>query len=180
VIRSHETSNADASASRFDQLFERHRVELVRLATIVLGNSMSAEDIVQETFFKLSTAHVLERADQEIAAWLRRVCVNASLNQLRTDRRRRERDGRLMLLNETSAPEHDSPETQIVHREEQERVRAALDAISEPLCACLVLRHSGYSYAEIAGALEIAIGSVGVYLARGERAFRGQFEETTI
>ena len=179
MIRSHETTNAQVSASRFDRLFERHRVELVRLATIVLGDLSSAEDIVQETFLKLTTAPVFERADDEIAAWLRRVCVNASLNQLRTDRRRRERDGRLMLLNETSTPEHDNPESQIVRREEQERVRAALNAIPDSLRACLVLRHSGYSYGEIAATLEIAIGSVGVYLARGERAFRGQFEETT-
>jgi len=180
VIRPHETTNADVSALKFDRLFEQHRVELVRLATIVLGDLSSAEDVVQEAFLKLSSAQVLERADHEIAAWLRRVCVNASLNQLRNDRRRRERDNRLTLLNETSAPERYSPETQIVRREEQERVRAALNAIPEALRACLVLRHSGYSYAEIAATLEIAIGSVGVYLARGERAFRGQFEETAI
>jgi DNA-directed RNA polymerase specialized sigma24 family protein len=42
---------------------------------------------------------------------------------------------------------------------------------------CLLLRHSGYSYAEIAATVGIAAGSVGVLLARGERAFREIYEE---
>jgi RNA polymerase sigma factor (sigma-70 family) len=176
VIHLRQIDDPDsATACKFDRAFERHHAELVRLATTVLGDLATAEDIVQETFVKLNHASILGHDNQEIAAWLRRVCVNASLNQLRADRRRRDRDGRLSTL--TEVPEHERPESQILRREERERVRAALNAIPDTLRACLVLRHSGYSYAEIAAALEIAMGSVGVYLARGERAFRMQFEE---
>jgi DNA-directed RNA polymerase specialized sigma24 family protein len=34
------------------------------------------------------------------------------------------------------------------------------------------MRHAGYSYLEIAATLGIAVGSVGVLLARAERTFR--------
>ncbi len=40
----------------------------------------------------------------------------------------------------------------------------------------LLLRAEGYSYREIAGALEINEASVGVFLARAKEAFRGHFE----
>ena len=40
------------------------------------------------------------------------------------------------------------------------------------LLAALLLRHAGHSYLEIAATLGVAVGSVGVILARAERAFR--------
>jgi RNA polymerase sigma-70 factor (ECF subfamily) len=39
----------------------------------------------------------------------------------------------------------------------------------------LLLRHAGYTYTEIAATLDLAVGSVGVLLARGERAFRDAY-----
>jgi RNA polymerase sigma-70 factor (ECF subfamily) len=45
----------------------------------------------------------------------------------------------------------------------------------------LVLRHSGLSYAEIAAAMNVAVGSVGTLLARAEKAFERHYralEET--
>ncbi len=56
-------------------------------------------------------------------------------------------------------------------------MRRALAALPERQRDCLLLRHSGCSYAEIAAALGIAIGSVGVILARAERAFRESYRE---
>ena len=41
-----------------------------------------------------------------------------------------------------------------------------------PRTRAALLRHSGYSYTEIAATLGIAVGSVGVLLARAESAFR--------
>ena len=55
---------------------------------------------------------------------------------------------------------------------------AELAALPERQRACLLLRHAGYSYAEIAATLDLAIGSVGVLLARGERAFRDAYLDT--
>jgi DNA-directed RNA polymerase specialized sigma24 family protein len=51
--------------------------------------------------------------------------------------------------------------------------------LPERQAAALLLRHSGHSYREIATALGVAEGSVGVLLARGERAFRRAHEEMT-
>ncbi len=44
--------------------------------------------------------------------------------------------------------------------------------MAERARACLILRHSGMSYAEIAAALGVSPGSVGTILARAERDFQ--------
>jgi RNA polymerase sigma-70 factor (ECF subfamily) len=59
----------------------------------------------------------------------------------------------------------------LVRLEDQAEVRRALAEVPERQRECLLLRHSGYSYAEIAATLGIAVGSVGVLLARAEQAF---------
>jgi RNA polymerase sigma factor (sigma-70 family) len=65
-----------------------------------------------------------------------------------------------------------SSEVFVLRQEEQAEVRRALAGLPERQRACLLLRHSGYAYAEIAETLGIALGSVGVLLARAEAAFR--------
>jgi RNA polymerase sigma-70 factor (ECF subfamily) len=65
----------------------------------------------------------------------------------------------------------------IAEADERDRVRATLATLPERQALALLLRHGGYSYREIASALGVAEGSVGVLLARGERAFRQAHEE---
>jgi RNA polymerase sigma factor (sigma-70 family) len=166
---------------RFAEIFRRRYAELSRLAGRILGDAADAEDVVQETLTKLSDHEVLDRPDEEIAAWLRRVCINASFNRLRSRQRSADRMRRAAAADR---PLHQSDPTgpqlaQVVRAEERALVRVALARLPERQRACLLLRHSGYRYAEIAATLEVAEGSVGVLLARGERAFRTYYEQET-
>jgi len=163
---------------RFDELFRAFYVELYGLARSVVGDRLETEDVVQETFLKLVGAPVQDRPDEEVRAWLRRVCLNLSFNRLRDGKRARarlERAGRLELA--AADGTRDEPSGAVLRREAREEVRRALARLPERQRNCLLLRHSGYSYAEIAATLDIATGSVGVLLARGERAFREIYEE---
>lgn len=163
---------------RFDGLFLRFHAEVYGLACTVLGDRTEAEDAVQEVFVKLVDAPVMQRPEAEVGAWLRRVCLNLAFNQLRSRRRARERlerTGRLELAN--PLPEHGDPAGAALRAEAQADVRRALARLPERQRDCLLLRHSGYAYAEIAATLGIATGSVGVILARAERAFREAYEE---
>ncbi|HEX8966406.1 MAG TPA: sigma-70 family RNA polymerase sigma factor [Chloroflexota bacterium] len=169
-----------ANPSRFDALFGQFYPELFGLVYRVLGDRMETEDTLQETFLKLSDAAELQsRPDGEVGAWLRRVGINLAFNRLRSATRARlrlERVGRLerpdQQPGETDA---DNPSTVAVRREEHASVRRALADLPDRQRECLLLRHSGYSYAEIAASLGIAIGSVGVLLARAEHAFRAHY-----
>ena len=168
-------SHAGAYVSRFDSLFQRFYPELYGLLFRVLGDQMATEDTLQEMFLKLSDQESLQlRPDAEVGAWLRRVGLNAAFNRLRSERRARarlERVGRLEQSND-GVPHADS---EVLREEEQAAVRAALAELPERQRECLLLRHSGYSYAEIAATLEVAVGSVGVLLARAEHAFRAKY-----
>jgi RNA polymerase sigma-70 factor (ECF subfamily) len=102
-----------------------------------------------------------------VGAWLRRVGLNLAFNRVRDARRHRQRLERAAHLEPVAYEEPDRAE----QGEEQASVRRALAELPDRQRECLLLRHSGYSYAEIAATLDIAVGSVGVLLSRAERAF---------
>lgn len=161
---------------RFDVLFRTLYPGLHGLTYRVLADRAEAEDVLQEAFLRLaSSASVLARPDGEVGAWLRRVCLNLAFNRLRDRRRADDRVARLGASASTPGSDEGSPASAAVRREERAAVRAALARLPERQRACLLLRHSGYAYAEIAATLGIATGSVGVLLARAERAFRSAY-----
>ncbi len=161
-----------AAIDRFDELFRRLYPPLFGLAYRLLGDRGAAEDVLQDTFLKLADHPVLARPDDEVAAWLRRVCLNLGANRLRDERRIRERFERAGRLDSAESPINEAPAGAVLRSEERAEVRRALAGLPERQRDCLLLRHSGYAYTEIAQTLGVAIGSVGVLLARAERAFR--------
>jgi RNA polymerase sigma-70 factor (ECF subfamily) len=172
-----EVGTRTGSRERFVAVFRERYRDLYGLAYRLLGDHGEAEDVVQETFLRLDGQAVLDRPDEEVAAWLRRVCLNTAYNRLRGQRRasdRLDRAGRAERADDETdtAP---TPLMDVLRAEEQRAVRQALSSLPERQRACLLLRHAGYSYAEIAATLDLAVGSVGVLLARGERAFRDAY-----
>ena len=111
-------------------------------------------------------------------AWLVAVAMNLFRN-VKTSRSRRVR----LLTPERGARVHSdaapSPDAAVLAREVQQRVRESLDALPERERRLLLLRVEGYSYREIALALEINESSIGTLLARAERAFRERCPEVT-
>jgi RNA polymerase sigma factor (sigma-70 family) len=165
------SSTESTHATRFDALFARFYPELFGLVYRVLGDRMETEDTLQEAFLKLADTPELQvRPDNEVGAWLRRVGLNLAFNRARSARRARERLQRVGQQRLELA--EDGPSTLVEGDEQRTEVRRALAEVPERQRECLLLRHSGYSYAEIAATLGIAIGSVGVLLARAENAFR--------
>ncbi len=161
---------------RFDHVFRRTYPRLVGLAERVLRDRGAAEDVSQETLARLVDAAILDRPDNEVDAWLTRVCLNRASNALRTRIRfvnREDRAGRHEPL-----PEATDPAGAVVAGEDRDAVRLALAALPDRQRDVLVLRHSGYAYAEIADAIGIAPGSVGTLLARAEQAFRKIYNPT--
>jgi RNA polymerase sigma factor (sigma-70 family) len=173
------TAQQRQPAARFDALFERYYGQLYGLAYRLLGSRAEAEDVLQETFVRLAAAEAIQaRPDPEVTAWLRRVCLNLGSNRLRDERRVRERLQRAGRLEQVDATADGlAPASLLLRAEERASVRRVLGQLSERQRDCLLLRYSGYSYAEIADTLGIAIGSVGVLLSRAEAAFRQRYLE---
>ena len=166
--------------TRFDALFAHFYPELFSLLYRVLGDRMETEDTLQETFLKLADDVAIQsRPDTEVGAWLRRVGMNLAFNRLRSARRQRARLQQVGRMERRDAEPTESelagPSSVAIRQEELTVVRRALADVPERQRECLLLRHSGYSYAEIAETVGIAIGSVGVLLARAEQAFRTNY-----
>jgi RNA polymerase sigma factor (sigma-70 family) len=166
---------APVADARFAEVFRRHYPRLVGLARRLLGDANEAEDAAQEALLALRVDPVADRSEADIAAWLSRVVTNGSLNRLRT-RRRADVRAQVVAAGDV-VPLSDEPADAAVDADERQRVRATLAVLPERQATALLLRHAGYSYREIATALGVADGSVGVLLARGERAFRQAHEE---
>src|SRR5215208_6869230 len=104
------TRPVERPAERFDDLFRRLYPRLLPIAERLLGDRAEAEDIVQEAFLRLARPvtsgddGLLDRPDEIIGAWLRRVVLNLGINRLRDRRRADERLIRAGRLDGTLDP----------------------------------------------------------------------------
>lgn len=106
--------------------------------------------------------------------WLYRVASNRGLNALRWRRRREQYENRASAAEQDQSTEQD-PAALVEQQQEQVRVRAVLQAMSPRQAQILLLRYSGFSYAEIARSLGVAVSSVGTLLARAEQEFARRY-----
>jgi RNA polymerase sigma-70 factor (ECF subfamily) len=69
------------------------------LAMRILGNAAAAEDVVQDVFLKMMDAIRSYRGDAPFGAWLKRLTVNAAIDQLRTQRHVDQEDPERLFAN---------------------------------------------------------------------------------
>lgn len=176
VARVVDTISGDRE-KRFESLFHCHYRKVVGYLARLLGSEEEAEEQAQETFLRLYNSSLLERPDEEVSIWLRRVALNRGYNCLRGHRRELERLQSEARLSQPLAPVLDAnPEDETLRAESTAQVRLALARLPARQQSCLLLRYEGLSYKEIAVVLGVAPGSVGTLLARAEKAFREQYE----
>lgn len=156
---------AQASAQDFDALFNEHWGRVYAVLFSLLGDSAEAEDLALEVFWRLYYQPPREVDPAKLAGWLYRVATNLGYNALRANKRRGryERDAAYETRSDPAALAED------VLRRWQ--VRHLLARMKPRTAQLLLLRHSGFSYAEIAAILKVSPGSVGTLLARAEREF---------
>lgn len=160
-------------AAELDRLFHERFTALYRYLNRMSGDGPLAEDVAQDAFLRLFDRG--EMPDEPVA-WL----ITVARNLLRDDRRRTGR--RLRLLERAdddvghSAGPPD-PDAFVVQAERRRQVREALERLSPRDRQALLLRHTGFSYREIAVALDMPETSVGTTLLRAGVAFRASYEE---
>jgi RNA polymerase sigma-70 factor, ECF subfamily len=155
--------------SAFEQLVERHRAIVFRVAARIVGPD-DAEDVSQDAF--LRAFHRLDqyRGSATFRTWLLQITQNTALNTLAWARRR---------PTETAGESPDAadrdpirqPATALEARERQERLEFKLRTLRPDYRSLLVLRDlEGLSYNEIADVLDMPIGTVKgrLHRARGE------------
>jgi RNA polymerase sigma-70 factor (ECF subfamily) len=153
--------SAPAVRADLEAVFRKDYARVVAVAARVLGARDEAEDVAQEVFLSFGRSSV---PAGEAGGWLTVAATHTALNLLRSGRRRSTREE---TAGEGPAIVPDVADL-VVSREEQSSVRAALARLPHRQAAALVLRHSGFSYAEVAAALDMSPGSVGTTVRRAE------------
>lgn len=154
-------------------LFRDEYGRLRRYLDRTLGDSHLATDIAQEAFVRLYERGTMP---DDPVAWL----VTVATNLLRDEKRRSHRRTRLLELESGSVPQAapaPDPAATVDRDEVRAQVRAALNRLDLRDREALLLRHSGYSYREIALIVKIAETSVGTILLRAAAQFRASYQE---
>jgi RNA polymerase sigma-70 factor (ECF subfamily) len=154
-----------ADRAGFDRLYREYGRAVERHLVYLTGDRQLAEDLAQETFGKLYERLLApdDEALRDPRSWLLAVASNLAYNHFRSEGRRASREAAIEVTFETD-------------RDDVLDVRGALARLDARDRTVLLLRHTGFSYAEIARAIGIAPGSVGTTLARAQRRFRQAYE----
>jgi len=154
----------------FDAAFAAHHRLVYRYAYSLTRDGALAEDVVQEVFLRLHRQLEPAQRGGILRAWLLRVTANVARNLMRTRRRAESRNEKFAVeMSQTAAEE--APEDTLLRQAEIARAQLVLGKLKEPLRSCLLLRHEGLSYREIADALGLRESSVGRYIARARSKF---------
>lgn len=146
-----------------DLLVRKYGERLYVHAYCILKDAQEARDVVQEVFIKAMREPRFFDADFKMQAWLYRVTRNLCFNLVR-DRRRR--DGILASVPRSEEFLADPIEV-VFGSERQEEIIQAIGQLTEDHRTILLLRYyEDMSYAEIARALSIKLGTVMSRLSR--------------
>lgn len=138
----------------FDALVRRHQVRALRVAARQLGVGTLAPDVVQNTFIEIYRALPTYQARGRFSAYFYRIL----LNQCRMVHRSRRSQPAIAGLVDELPP---LGEAQILARERERELAAALAQLSEKLRQVVLLRYSAeLRYEEIADALDLPVGTV--------------------
>jgi len=165
-------SRDEAFTEDFRQIFAEEFESLFRYLCRLTGDPALAADTAQEAFVRL---YQRGERPRETRAWLATVANNLIRDEYRRATRRRN----LREANPTMfvyAEPDPAPDEELVVRERKRRVRQALDRLPERYRQALLLRQEGYSYREIASALDYRASGVGKLIVRATHAFRVAYE----
>jgi RNA polymerase sigma-70 factor (sigma-E family) len=156
------------------ELFVGHHRRLVGLASLLVGDRRTAEDVVQEAFVGLYRRWRQVRDPDAALRFLTQSVVNGGRDSLR--RRRRAGTAVLRLVPRSELVE--SAEHTVVVRQAADRLWAAITTLPVRQRQVLVLRYYlDQSEAEIADTLGLSRGSVKKHASRGITALAQELED---
>lgn len=175
MVEPHPSQTPEEDRSPFDASFERIFRDdfpvLFRILHRRCGDAELASDAAQEAYVRLYRRGTLP---DEPRSWL----VTVGLNLLRNRLAKRSRRAAL-LTPARAARAHSEPPSAPrtgLSPAANQRTRAAMDALPQRSLELLLLRAEGYTYREIAEALQMNQASVGTLLARARADFRQLYE----
>jgi RNA polymerase sigma-70 factor, ECF subfamily len=167
----------------FAALVDEHQRYVYNLAFRVLKDENEALDLTQDTFVRAWTALPNFRGQSQFRTWLYRITTNLCYNRLPGLRRSLTDLGDDVLPDLPETKETSSnPLREIESNEARAHVHEAIDRLDAHYKLLIVMRyHDELSYEEIAGLLNLPLGTVknGLFRAKEKlrRALEGFYSE---
>jgi RNA polymerase sigma-70 factor (sigma-E family) len=152
------------------ELYSMHYKALVRLAAMLVRDTPTAEEVVQDAFVAMHDGWERLREAEKALAYMRQTVVNRSRSVLRH---------RMVVDKNQLKPPPDMPSAEhgALTSLERSAVVAALRGLPERQREAIVLRYyADLSEAEIAAAMRISRGAVKSHTSRGMAALRAALE----
>jgi RNA polymerase sigma-70 factor, ECF subfamily len=174
-------------AAAFEQLVGEHSGDVYALLYRLTSDPEEARDLTQETFLRAFQSISRFRGDANLKTWIYRIAINQARNRWRWWRRRRRdvtvsldaTDGQREQPLAATLRNYDAidPEQETLERERESQLREALLGLRHSYREAVILRDvEGFSYEEIAGTLQISIGTVKSRISRGRLELRRKLE----
>jgi RNA polymerase sigma-70 factor (ECF subfamily) len=167
-------------------LVRRYEHPLFNYACKMIGNRADAEDVFQETFLRVHLHANRFWGNAPFRPWLYRIATNLCKDRLRYRKRRPEVPVASLRQDESWpdpvaewASTTTRPDEAAMARERAARMEVALAALSIKHRAVFLMAHQeGLSYAEIARALRIPVGTVKSRMNKAVGQLLAAMEET--
>ncbi|GGX74462.1 RNA polymerase sigma factor [Streptomyces minutiscleroticus] len=161
-----DTVAVGTTVDHLTETYRAHYRSLLGLAALLLDDTASCEDVVQEAFIRVHSARKRVRDPEKTLAYLRQTVVNLSRSALRR---------RILGLKLLSKPMPDmaSAEEGAYDQLERDALIKAMRGLQRRQREVLVLRYfADMTEAQVAETLGLSLGSVKAYGSRGIAALR--------
>jgi RNA polymerase sigma-70 factor (ECF subfamily) len=155
-------------------LVERHMKDAYNAAYGFVNDHDGAEDIAQEAFVRAFKALGSFRQEAQFSTWLYRIIMNVSMNRIKQEHRRLQREVPVESGRECSA---DPGPDAAVGDDLRSHVERALHELPTLQRAVVILRHlDGLSTKQVSGILHCSEGTVKTHLFRGMEKLRKRLQ----
>jgi RNA polymerase sigma-70 factor (ECF subfamily) len=169
----------ESDRAAFRVLVERYMKKIYAVALDMTGDHHDAEDISQDVFLKAFGALPGFRGRASVSTWLYRMTVNACIDRSRRKAWKAMKPKGTVLDEDIHQRKHNygtlsHPENELERALLQQRIRKALDSLTERERAVFVLRHyHALPLKEIADCLNVTVGTVKSTLFRAIKRLQG-------
>ena len=130
-------------------LYDEYRPRLFRYIRSMNLNRDQAEEVIQETFMRLTTQLVKENAIDNLQGWIVRVAHNYAVDVLKKNVRDSPGTSDHTLTIENRVDPTPNPEEAYLRKEQLRRMEMALSTLTPQQRQCFQLRVQGFGYKEI-------------------------------
>ena len=133
---------------QFKELYEKYGPKVQRLCLGYTGNTMEAEDLLQEVFVKVWQNLHSFRGDSQVSTWIYRIAVNTCLYQIRSTKNKKSVSLEKVPVLLATDGENKEAQIQLLHK--------AISELKESDRLIITLLLEEVPYSEIAQITEIS------------------------